>query len=70
MPEDVYFPDQYENSEFAPTNRNEIYEEWDSTASYNSGDVVSVTTLNGDSVLNPPTVYVCMGSVSIPPIKR
>ena len=62
VPEDVYFPDQYENSEFAPTNRNDVYEEWDSTASYASGDVVSVTTLNGDSALNPPTVYVCIGN--------
>jgi lambda family phage minor tail protein L len=60
--EEVYFEDQYSSTQFAPTNANDVYEEWDSTKTYSSGDVVSVTTLNGDSALNPPTIYVCIGN--------
>lgn len=58
--DEQYFEDVEDHSSFAEPNANDVYEEWDSTKTYNSKDVVSVTTLNGDSVLTPPSVYVCI----------
>ena len=56
--EEVYFANE-SNSTFAVTNANGAYDEWDSTVTYNSGDVVMIVSSEGDSRLNPSAIYVC-----------
>lgn len=50
-----YFEDITDGAGFANT-----VSPWDSAATYNAKDVVSVSTLSADPVLTPPTLYVCI----------
>ena len=55
-----YFEDITDHTSFADRPGGGPYEEWDSTQTYNTKDVVSVTSLSGDPVIAPPSVYVCI----------
>ena len=63
-----YFGDITDEALFAEPLPSDKYEEWDSTKTYNAKDVVEITTLSGDQVLTPPSVYVCIkdGTQSYP----
>ena len=53
---EVYFSGKFATTEFAAGGN---YQEWGVENTYSEGDVVKVTPFDGDSQLNPPSIYVC-----------